>query len=137
MKEISKTLLAVGIAIVGSIFIAAPALASITSHPPYELIYRTDAMTDLTGAISLICRDELTAEELPVSDVMFFLNRSSLADPDIREREDIRVIEVGCCSVRFNLTHRLEGNYTCGRGVDVANVRESSPLTLVCKWLMS
>ena len=125
IKEISKTLLAVRIAVVGSIFIAAPALASITSHPPYELIYRTDATTDLTGAITLACRDELTAEELPVSDVMFFLNRSSPADPSIREREDIIVVEVGSYEfeVRFNLTRRLEGYYTwqesefhlCGR----------------------
>ena len=135
MKEISINVLAVGIAVVGSIFIAAPALASTASHPPYELIFsiESDGTTELTGSICLMCRDADTAEELPVDGVLFFLNRSSSSDPSIRERGDIRVVVVGCCRVRFNLTRRLEGNYTCGKRVDVANVRESLPLTLACK----
>ena len=133
IKKISITVLTVRIAVVGSILIAAPTLTSNTSHPPYELIFSTDDTTELTGAITLACRDTLTAEELPVDRVVFFLNRSSPADPSIREREDIRAVEVGCCSVRFNLTRRFEGNYTCGRRVDVANVRESLPRRLIGK----
>ena len=103
--------------------------------PPYELIYRIiDPDTDLSGLLELICRDGFTAEELPVSDIKIWLNRTSVDDPDLREREDVDTVEVhGCCSLRFNLTHQLEGNYTCGRKMDIANVRESSPKSLICK----
>jgi hypothetical protein len=135
MKGISITLLTVRVALVGSIFIAAPAFAS--PSPPYELIYETDETTEETGSIILTCRDGPTAENLPVDEVLFFLNRSSAADPSIREREDITVVAAGCCGVRFNLTRRLEGSYTCGRRVDATNVRESLSVTLVCKWASS
>ena len=102
--------------------------------PPYELIYRTISDTELSGLLVLICRDELRAKELPVSDIKIWLNRTSVDDPDLREREDVGTVEVhGCCSLRFNLTHQLEGSFTCGRKTDIANVQESSPKLLICK----
>ena len=134
MKEISiLTVLIVRIAAVGSIFIVASVFASIIPPPQYELIYNTDHTIELTGAIILICREYTTTERFSVDEVVFFLNRSSVDDLSIREREDIRVVEVGCCRVRFNLTRRLEGNYTCGRRVNVTYVEESPPKALVCK----
>ena len=133
MKEISiLTVLIVRIAAVGSIFVVASVLASTTPPPQYELIYRIDQTTELTGSISMQCRDYATAESIPVDEVMFFLNRSSVDDPSIREREDITVV-VGSYFLRFNLTRRLEGNYTCGKRVNVTYVYESPPKTLICK----
>ena len=134
MKEISiLTVLVIRIAAVGSIFIVASVFASITPLPQYELAYRTDLTTELTGTISLLCHSYVTAENFLVSEVQFFLNRSSVDDPSIRERGDITVVEVGCCELRFNLARRLEGNYTCGRRVNVTYVEESDPVTLICK----
>ena len=130
MKEISITVLIVRIAAVGSIFIVASVFASITPPPQYELICRTDSMIYLTGAISPMYRT--TAETILVDEVVFILNCSSVDDPSIWERGDIRVV-VGNYGLRFNLTRRLEGNYACGRRVNVANMEESWPLTLACK----
>lgn len=105
------------------------------NHPPYELIHRTiPPDTELSGAIELTCRDGSTAEDLPVRDIKIWLNRTTVYDPDLREREDVGNFEVrGCCRLRFNLTHQLEGNFTCGRRTDIANVQESRPRTLICK----
>ena len=131
MKEISiLTVLVIRIAAVGSIFIVASVFASITPSPQYELIHNTDGTTDLTGAILLRCRNATTAESFSVDKVVFFLNHSSV---DLRERGDITVAEDGCCAVRFDLTRRFEGNYTCGRRVNVTYVEESVPKTLTCK----
>jgi hypothetical protein len=135
MKGISITLLTVRIAIVGSIFIGSSALAPLPLY--YELIYGLDVTTEETGSISMRCRSISTAELLLVDEVLFFLNRSSAADPSIREREDITVVVDGCCGVRFNLTRRLEGSYTCGERVDATNVRESAPKILICKWVLN
>ena len=106
-----------------------------TSNPPFELIHRTfGTMTELSGLIELTCREELTAEELPVSDIKIWLNRTSTNDPDLRAREDVGVVKAhGCCGLRFNLTHELEGDFTCGRQTDIANDQESLPKTLICK----
>ena len=130
MKEISVTLLAAKIALV---FIAAA--SAFTSE--YELIYSTDATTHLTGSITLRCRDSATAEPLELSGIRFFLNRSSAADHSLRERADIEVVEVGSTSIRFNLTRRLDGIYTCGRRVNSTHVIESLPKTLICKLVKS
>lgn len=102
---------------------------------PYELTHRTISPdTELSGAIELTCRDGSTAEDLPVRDIKIWLNRTTVYDPDLREREDVGNFEVrGCCRLRFNLTHQLEGNFTCGRRTDIANVQESRPRTLICK----
>jgi hypothetical protein len=136
MNGISITLLTVRIAIVGSIIIAEPALASITPSPPYELIYVIDGMTEEAGSITLTCRDGF-AEQLSVAEVLFFLNRSSPFDPSIRERGDVRVVVNGCCRVRFNLTRSIEGFYTCGKRVNFTHLRESPPVTLLCKWVLN
>ena len=105
------------------------------SHSPFVLVHSTvGVITELSGLIELTCRNGITAEELPVSDIKIWLNRTSVHDPDLREREDVGAIEVhGCCTLRFNLTQQLEGNFTCGRRIDVANVQESLPDTLICK----
>lgn len=107
-------------------------------YPPYELIhmYSTFNITELSGLIELTCREGSTAEELPVSNINIWLNRSSVNDPDLRERKDVGAVEVhGCCRLRFNLTHQLGGNFTCGIRTDVANVKESPPKMLICKYL--
>ena len=134
MKETSiLTLLTARIAIVGLVFIAASAFASI--EPSYELIYTNSMIAKATGSITLKCRDSYTAEELDLSEVSFFLNHSSVADLSLRERGDITVVEVGSTGIKFSLTRRLEGNYTCGRRVNATHVTESPPKTLVCKWV--
>ena len=82
----------------------------------------------------MACRDGSTAEELPVSDIKVWLNRTSVDDPDLQEREDVGIVEEhGCCRLRFNLTQQLDGNFTCGRRIDIANVKESPAKTLICK----
>ena len=116
-----------------SVVKSAPILSQ--DPPSYELIYTTDGTTQLTGSLTLNCRDASTAEELSINDISFFLNRSSAADPSLRERKDIKVIEVGNTAIRFNLTRRLEGLYTCGRKsrANCTEVIESPPKTLICK----
>jgi hypothetical protein len=105
------------------------------SMTPYGLIHSTiSGDTERSGLLQLTCRDGFTAEDLPVGDIKIWLNRTSVDDPDLREREDIGTVEVhGCCSLRFNLTHQLGGRFTCGRRTDIANVQESSPIMLICK----
>ena len=99
----------------------------------YELIFETDATTGKTGAITLKCRDAKTAEEININEISFFLNRSSGADPSLREREDISVTEVGSTAIKLNLTRRLEGHYTCGKKVNCNNVTESPSKALTCE----
>ena len=117
---------------IGFSYVVASIPCSSQNLTPYELIFLTDTTTELTGSITLKCRDSSTAEELEVSEIKFFLNHSSA----LRERGDIRVVEIGTTGIKFNLTRRLEGNFTCGKsGVDTANntERASLPKTLVCK----
>ena len=108
-------------------------LAASPNLGSFELIRMTDSTTEQTGSITLQCRDALTAERLSISQISFFLNRSSAADPSLRERGDVRVAEIGCCGINFNLTRRLEGRYTCGKRVDCTNLIESQPILLICK----
>ena len=131
----SLRLLIVRIAILGLVFIAAASASSSSQNTPlYELIHQTDSTTEQTGSVTLKCRNSDTAEELDVSEISFFLNRSSVADPSLSEREDITVVPVGSTGIKFNLTRRLEGYYTCGKRVDVANVSESLPKPYICEW---
>lgn len=98
--------------------------------PPYELIHRSLS----SSLIELICREGSTAESLPINEISIWLNRTSVNDLDLREREDVgRVVVNGCCGLRFNLTPQLEGSFTCGKRIDIANVQESLPKTLICK----
>lgn len=126
MKEISITLLAAKIALV---FIAAASASTLE----YELIHFTDGTTQLTGSITLQCRNALTAEKLELNEISFFLNRSSAADHSLRERADIEVVELGSTGIKLNLTRRLDGIYTCGRRVNFTHVIESRPRIIVCK----
>ena len=54
-----------------------------TPAVPYELVYATDSTTEVTGVITMWCRDGLTAEEVLLSDVKFWLNRTSARDPGL------------------------------------------------------
>ena len=124
------------------IFVIAVGMANIAKSAPcsspsptasYELIYRTDATKAKTGAVILECRDDATAEALNINTISFYLNRTSANDLPLRERGDITVTAVGSTGIKFNLTRRLEGNYTCG---NCNSVIESPPKTLICKWII-
>lgn len=132
-SAILKSPLLIIIVAVGLANVAKPAPCSSQGPASYDLIFEEDAMTEETGSLTLKCRDEY-AEVVKINEVGFFLNRSSATDPSLREREDISVIEVGNIGIRFNLTRRLEGNYTCGRRVNCTDMTESPPRTLICKW---
>ena len=97
-----------------------------------ELIYETDSTTEATGSITMYCRDSITAEEKPLSEVQFWVNRSQACNLSLQERNDTRVIKVDHFKIKFNLTRHLEGSYTCGKCIK-NHVQESSPKTLICK----
>jgi hypothetical protein len=109
------------------------------SSAPYELIHIDDSTTELTGSITLKCRDGCRAEEVGISEINFFLNCSSGTNcPSLRERGGITVVAVGRDGIRFNFTREYDGYYTCGkRGGDTrtANYTMSPPKALVCKWI--
>ena len=110
---------------------------------PYELIVnRLDTATTgpLIDTVTLSCRDLMSGVFLLPDDedvgLRFWRNRQGADDPGISS-DDYRLsraldgTENG--GIRFQLTRQLEGNYTCGTMVDVANVRESSRKTLLSK----
>ncbi len=99
----------------------------------YELIYTTDATTELTGSIRMSCRTITTAENVPISEVQFWLNYTVCnSTTSLRAREDIKILEVDSYSIKFNLTRSLEGHYTCGKQVD-ENCVMSTKKELICK----
>ena len=99
----------------------------------YELIYRTDATTELTGSITMLCRSFTTAEKIPISEVQFRLNSTTCnSTTSLRQRDDVKVLEVDNYNIKFNLTHSLEGYYTCGKQVD-ENCIMSTKRELICK----
>ena len=110
-----------------------PMRLSRSIHLPYEVIFETDKTTEKTGSIQMQCRDAY-AERIPINEVKFWLNRTHTSDPSLRERCDFNIIEVDSYKIKFNLTRRLEGNYTCGRCDSESGVLESSPKTLICKY---
>lgn len=118
---------------IGHIVASATCSTSLGTAAPYELIHETDTTTELTDSVTLKFRDAITLEELQISEIKFFLNRRLPTDPSLRERGDITVIEVGRVAINFNLTRKYEGNYTCGKKVDGANVRESMSRTFIYK----
>ena len=100
----------------------------------YELIHTSTSNTTNDGSLIIKCRNKVTADELRVNEVSFWLNRTSTCGQDLRRRTDIRNVEVvGCCSLRINLRPCLEGNYTCGRVNESGALQESDPVTLICK----
>lgn len=108
-----------------------PGLCTNLDPAPYELIHSEDAATKLTV---FWCRDSFTANNLSITTAKFWLNRTSVNDPDLRERSGVQVIEdIANDCIKFNLTRNLEGNFTCGRRIDRANVQESPPKVLICK----
>ena len=112
-----------------------PSLTQAQTHP-FELIYMTDSQTELTGSISLQCRDADTAEPLEINGIKFWLNRTSVCDSDLMARADVHVDIVDNNRIKFNLTHKVEGDYTCGRLALQENritVKESAPRRLICK----
>ena len=106
-----------------------------STHLPYELIYETDITTEKTGSIQMLCRDA-NAESILFSEVKFWLNRSHACDLSLRERHDFDIVEVDRYKIKFNLTRHLEGNYTCGWSINKSGVLESSPKTLICKYII-
>ena len=105
-----------------------------SSQTLYELRYETTSTTGEDGSVILTCRDSVTADELKVQNVSFWLNRSSEYNQDLRERGYFGTIEpIGCCSIRFSLQQRHEGYYTCGRSSRNDGVHESPPKILICK----
>ena len=113
------------------------ATCSSQNPAPYELIFERDSTTEQTGSLTLRCRDSITAEILNIlNEIKFFLNHSSAADCSLRERGDIKVVEIGRTGIKFNLTRKYEGYYTCGKRVDCANVKESMPMALICKYML-
>ena len=110
---------------------------SLTQADQHELIYMTDSTTEMSGSITLQCRNDL-AEPLEINQIKFWLNRTSACDLDLREREDVRVIRVNDNSIKLNVTRNLEGSYTCGQLIAqddrIVGVEESNPVTLVCKF---
>ena len=107
---------------------------SLRVEPAYELIYRTDATTELTGSITMLCRSFTTAENIPISEVQFWLNYTTCNNStSLRQREDINVLEIDSYSIKFNLTHSLEGYYTCGKQID-ENCIISTERELICKY---
>ena len=105
-----------------------------STQPSYELIYITEGTTEKTGAIKMQCRNYATAEDIPVNEVQFWLNRITPYDPSLRERGDFKVVRTGNY-ISFNLSRHHEGAYTCGRRINVSyvHVQESPPVTLTCK----
>ena len=101
--------------------------------PGFEIIFVAESGFEESGSIALTCRDSWTADELNVHNVNFWLNRTLENNTDLRERRDIGIKEVGCCSIKFNLLRNLEGRYSCGKMYDNGYVEESAPLKLICK----
>ena len=82
----------------------------------------------------MLCRSFTTAENIPISEVQFWLNYTTCNnDTSLREREDVNVLDVDSYSIRFNLTRSLEGYYTCGKQVD-ENCIKSTKRELICKY---
>ena len=107
------------------------ALFIMAGTSPFELIFTTDDQTASSGSISLQCRDATTTEPLDIDQTKFWLNRTSACDPDLTAIADVQVLR-GANKIKFNLTRKLEGVYTCGRLVIEKNeaiVRESTLLT--------
>lgn len=103
-----------------------------TTGSPYELAFYDG---DEFGWVKLCCRNSATAEKLDIATVMFYVNRTSVYDADLRNREDFEIEELlleKC--IHFPLYPHLEGNFTCAIRNDEANVMESPPLTLICKY---
>ena len=98
--------------------------------PSYELIHNVTT----TGSALLQCREETTTSRklLNVTNVIF---RENSTDADLRERDDVIVIETDDrLGIVFNLTRNLEGSYTCERRTDSNCVPcESPPITLICE----
>ena len=82
----------------------------------------------------MLCRSFTTAENIPISEVQFWLNYTTCNNAtSLREREDVNVLDVDSYSIRFNLTRSLEGYYTCGKQVD-ENCIMSTKRELICKY---
>ena len=95
------------------------------SADTYELIYEVDTTTEMTGSITMYCRDGMTAENAPLEDVQFWLNQTIL-------QGHANINEVDEMGIRFNLTRSCEGYYTCGR-----HVNKNQQILLTCKYIRS
>ena len=102
--------------------------------PNYELTLFFDIQDTTTGSVLFHCHEETTTSQklLNVTNVIF---RENSTDADLREREDVTVIETkDQLGIMFNLTRNLEGYYSCGRRTDSNNVPYESPsIPLICE----
>ena len=106
---------------------------SLTVSDAYELVYITDMTTELTGSITMFCRSSITAENVAISEVQFWLNLTTCnSTTSLQERVDVNV-SVFDDSIKFNLTRNLEGYYTCGKKVG-ENCVMSTEKELICKY---
>ena len=97
----------------------------------YQLIFTADSGSEL---VTLTCRDSLTADELSVQEVSFWVNRSSESPQDLRQRTDFDHIQVVGCCIEFKVHRHLEGKYSCGKVNVEGTLQESLPLMLICKF---
>ena len=81
----------------------------------------------------MFCRTSITAENIAISEVQFWLNLTCNSTTSIRQRTDVNVSEVDNYSIKFNLTRDLEGYYTCGKQVS-EDCMMSSATALICKY---
>ena len=100
------------------------------------MIHATDSTTERTGSITMWCRDSITAEDVPLSEVRFWLNQTHACNPSLQERADINVIVVNSYKIKFNLTRHLEGYYACGKCINRNRVLESREKTFICKHII-
>lgn len=78
-------------------------------------------------------RNSITADDISLSEVKFWLNWTDACDLGLQEQDDFNVIKVDDHRIKFNLVCHFEGHYTCGRFAG-DRVIENPPKTLICKY---
>ena len=109
---------------------------SMVQEPSLEL-FRSIPNDAEPGTVCLQCHNTTSGNFVNVTrdGVIFWHNRRSAADPGLLERDDVTVFKTADhLGIVLNLTQHWEGYYTCGRRVDSANVYESRPKPLICKY---
>ena len=117
--------------VVTSVSLYALAVSQTQAPAPYDLrVEREEPSSQgaLVDLITLRCVESTSGQIMRPQDVMFWLNRQRPEDPDFKD-EDYIEIDNGRRGIVFQL--RVEGNYTCGRRTDVANVEESEREPLI------
>ena len=82
--------------------------------------------------ITLRCRNSQSGSLELVRNVIFWFNRATPNDPDLKN-EPYVFISSDNMGIVFQLPREREGNYTCGVRVDTANVMESERVPVIGK----